>query len=234
MPVGSASAPDFILIWWTRGAPVRPVHDSSPAGGGVIDDRLGWCLGLSGRSGMGIIPVETEGAPDPFDASPGCLGGSGPGAADGGAKESLVGPHEVDPVLGVDVEALEDGSEMLGDEAALVAADDSAGGVDQIEIFVETEGGGGDLRVVDGDVTALEGGDPEFALRAKFEHAPEFGADGAGVLLVEEDGLSPLLTAADPLPDAGVAAVLGAVDDGGADGVEVDVDQAGDQRSLVE
>ncbi len=34
--------------------------------------------------------------------------------------------------------------------------------------------------------------------------------------------------------DAGVATVLGAVDDGGADWVEVDVDQAGDQRSLVE
>ena len=45
---------------------------------------------------------------DPFDAAFYGFVGSGYGVSDGCSEEPVVGAHEFDPVLGVDVEALED------------------------------------------------------------------------------------------------------------------------------
>ena len=169
-----------------------------------------------------------HGVSDPFDAAFYGFVGSGYGVSDGCSEESVVGAHEFDPVFGVDVEALEDGEEVVGDGSAFVVADDAACGFDEFDVVVEAEGVGFGDAVGAVGVATVHGCDPEAVFGAVGDDRLHSGGEGGSfsVNVGESEGFLVGLSCLDACANAGVIAIFRSVSHLCADWIEVDIGHA--------
>ena len=132
---------------------------------------VGGLLGPSGGQwrrrwfGRGLVVVAVQagaGVDDPLAFAAEGFGGAGGQAADAAAPgERAAAGHEGDPAVHVEIEAFQDFLKVLGNRAAFVLADHSAGVIDQFQVIVAGDGEGFALGAGFGELS-----DPQAGLRS--------------------------------------------------------------------